>query len=40
MRTLRRLPAALSAVIDACLEIEAERRPSVEEVLEALEAFA
>ncbi len=40
VRTLRRLPAALSAVIDACLEIEAERRPSVEEVLEALEAFA
>ena len=40
VRTLCRLPAALSAVIDACLEIEAAGRPSIEEVLEALEEFA
>ena len=40
VRTLRRLPAALGAAIDACLETEAGDRPSIDELLEALERFA
>ncbi len=40
VRGLRRLPAALDAVIDACLEVEAVDRPSIDEVLEALEGLA
>jgi eukaryotic-like serine/threonine-protein kinase len=37
---LRRLPAPLGAAIDACLEPEADARPSVAGLAEALEPFA
>ena len=37
---LRRLPAALGGTIDACLEPDAERRPTIDAVLVALERVA
>jgi serine/threonine protein kinase len=40
VRTLRRLPAAVGCAIDACLETEVADRPSMDELLEALEQFA
>jgi serine/threonine protein kinase len=38
--SLRRLPRALAAAIDACLDPEPRRRPAVAELAEALRAFA
>jgi len=40
VRRRRRLPAALGAVIDACLDPEAGARPALDDVLTALEPFA
>jgi len=40
VRRRRRLPAALGAVIDACLDPEAGARPTLDDVLTALEPFA
>jgi hypothetical protein len=40
VRRGRRLPAALGAVIDGCLEPDAGARPALDDVLAALEPFA